>query len=130
MLSYKVFYENFNKKEIVNYDIFKSGHWEKVACELKEVFPNRKEWEKHFRTRLMSQYWSRSEYEFIATSWPPYITTDKVDEMKREIKEHTEKWGNPPYRINPPLIVARKIDIFEQIDMNWKVFADYVWRNI
>lgn len=130
MLSYKVFFEDFNKKEIVNYDIFKGGHWEKVACELKKVFPNRKEWENHFRTKLMSQYWSRSEYEFIATSWPPYIETDKVDEMKREIKEYTEKWGNPLYRIVSPLITTRKIDIFEQIDMNWDVFADYVWRNI
>lgn len=46
MLSWKVIWDDINKHEIGTYDLFKSGYWERVARELKQTFPNRKEWGK------------------------------------------------------------------------------------
>ena len=39
MLSWKVIMEDFNSHKIIYYDLFKSGYWEKIAKELKEVVP-------------------------------------------------------------------------------------------
>ena len=130
MLSWNVFREDFNKREIVYYDIFKSGHWEKKAKELKKKYPKFKDWSKEFKAELMYQYWSRSEYEVVITSWPPYIEAKELDRLYQEREDREKAWGNKILRINPRLTTARKIDIFEQLDMNWKVFANYVWENI
>lgn len=130
MLSWKVFWEDFNKKEIVYYDIFKSGYWEKKAKELKKKHPKFEEWTTAFRIQLKSQYWSRSEYEVVITSWAPYIKIEEIDRLQKEINEREKTWGNKPLCLNPRLTVERKIDIFEQLDMNWEVFVNYVWNNI
>ena len=45
-------------------------------------------------------------------------------------EEKEKKWGNKPLRVNITPTVAKKIDIFEQLDANWAVFSQYVWRNI
>ena len=130
MLSWKVFWEDFNKREIVYYDIFKNGYWEEKAKELKKKHPNFGQWTTAFRIQLMSQYWSRSEYEVIITSWPPYIETKELDRLCQEREEREKVWGSKILRINPRLTTTRKIDIFEQLDMNWEVFTNYVWNNI
>ena len=131
MLSWKVIMEDFNSRKIIYYDLFKSGYWEKVAKELKEekhsVF---QAWSDAFRQKLMSQYWSRSEYEVVVTSWPPYIKVDDVQKLQDEIADREKTCGSKPLRVNITPTVARKIDIFEQLDANWGVFSKYVWRNI
>lgn len=130
MLSWNVFWEDFNKREIVYYDIFKSGHWEKKAKELKKEYPEFEDWSKEFKAELMYQYWSRSEYEVIITSWPPYIDIEEIDKLQQEVENREKVWGSKILRINPRLTTTRKIDIFEQLNMNWEVFANYVWNNI
>lgn len=130
MLSWKVLFEDFNSHKIIDYDIFKGGYWERTARELKTEFPDRKEWEDHFRTKLMSMYWARAEYEVVITSWPPFIEVNENQKLQDEVIEREKIWGSKPYRINITPTVARKIDIFEQLNMNWDIFIDYVWRNI
>ena len=130
MLSYKVFRENLNSRKIEEYDIFKGGHWEEVARKLKQECIDRAEWEKCFRVKLMSMYWCRSEYEIILTSWPPYITAEEVDRLQEELKDREKTWGSRAVKVNVNLSTEEKIDIFRQIDMNWRVFANYVWENV
>lgn len=130
MLTWKIIMEELNSRKIIFYDIFASGHWELVARQLKEETTSREEWENYFRLRLQSQYWSRSEYEVVVTSWPPYIKTEDIQKLSDEVAEREKTWGSKPLKVNIAPTVGRKIDIFEQLDMNWSVFADYVWRNI
>lgn len=130
MLSWNVIMEDLNTRKITFHDIFKSGYWEEVAKKLKETFPNRKEWENHFRTRLMSRYGTRAEYEVVVTSWPPFINIDDIEKLQKEVEDREKTWGSKPHKVNINPTVAEKIDIFQQLDMNWHVFADYVWDNI
>ena len=51
------------------------------------------------RRNLMYYFWSRCEHEIIVSSWP-----------------YTE-------------IAATKVDIYQQVMLNWEVFLDYVWRH-
>lgn len=123
MLSWKVIYERNRKIEWK--DIFEGGYWEKIAKELKEKLDNREEWEKHFKTKLMSMYWCRSEYEVVITSWPPFVSRNNLDIMNIEAHEQSNRVG-----INAHLDVAKKINVFDQLNANWEVFIDYVWDNI
>lgn len=130
MLSWKVILEEFNTRKIYFHDIFESGYWEEKARELKETFSNRKAWENHFRIQLMSRYWARSEYEVVVTSWPPYINVEDIEKLQEEVNEREKTWGTKPYKIYVTPTVAEKIDVFQQLEANWHVFADYVWSNI
>lgn len=130
MLSWKVICENPNTQKIEYYDIFKSKLWVGVARELKEKYPIFQEWSDKFRTKLMSQYWARCEYEIVVTSWPPYLNVEDIDKLKQEVEDKEKQYSTKPYRVNINPTVARKLDVFEQIDANWGVFSQYVWRNI
>ena len=121
MLSWNVLIKDFNKKEIIYYDIFKNGYYEELAKELKEGTNSKEEFIEEFRIKLMFQFWSRAEYETIVTSWPPYIDKEELNRLNQE---------DFKYRTDVNLTVARKIDVYEQLRMNWNQFIDYVWSNI
>lgn len=80
------------------------------------------------RKSLQYCYWSKSEYETIITSWPPYIESDELDRLNREKETRLEKYGNF-YKEAVELNVSYKIDIYTQIMMNWDRFIDYLWNN-
>lgn len=89
---------------------------------------NFKEFAEHVRKSLQYYYWSRSEYETIITSWPPYIESEELDRLNREKEIRLEKYGTF-YREAAVLNVSHKIDIYTQVMMNWDRFIDYIWNN-
>ena len=80
------------------------------------------------RSALQHQYWSRSEYETIITTWPPYIDGKELDRLN---KERDECLANDYkfYREGVNLERGVKIDIYDQIMLNWDVFIKYLWDN-
>ena len=58
----------------------------------------REEIEEEVRAAARWQFWSRCQYEFILLSWP---TGEKE--------------------------TGYKMDVFEQLEMNWDRFIDYIW---
>ena len=121
-LSYKVYFEDFNTREIVHYDIFSGDYWYNKAKDLKTAHPDFTEWRKAFQSELMSRYWCRSEYEIVLTSWPPYVERAELERLRSE--------DLPKYRANIDLSVEEKIDIYDQIMLNADIFFNYVWNNI
>jgi hypothetical protein len=128
-LSWKVLREDFNKGTIEYYDIFKGGHWQEIIESLMHSCKSKEEFSAELRKKLMYQYWSRSEYEVVVTSWPPYIKVENIEEMKSEVEKHNSECNWEQVRISPTLTVAKKIDVFEQLNMNWEQFINYVWEN-
>ena len=49
----------------------------------------------------MYYFWARCEYEVVISGWPP---------------AHGD--------------VDRKVDIYEQLMLNWYAFVDYVWEHV
>lgn len=65
------------------------------------------------RRELMYYFWSKCEWEIVLTHWPPAVgpdrnTPDAWDRFNRE---------------------SRKIDVYEQVLMNWDAFCDYLWSH-
>ena len=101
MLVWNVFLENFNAKRIDVYNIFKhTALCDDLAKSLKKNKDDKEAFASDLKRSLMYYYWSKCEYEIILTSWP---------EMKGF---HDEK-----------------VDVYDQIMLNWDVFLDYVWTN-
>jgi hypothetical protein len=129
-LSWRVFREDPNKRTIEYHDIFKGTYLQEEVEALMHSAHSKEEFAAELKQKLMYRYWSRSEHEIVITSWPPYINVENIDEMKKEVEKHNAECNWEQKRISPNLTIARKIDVFDQIAMNWPQFVDYVWENI
>ena len=89
---------------------------------------NFEEFADYVRKSLQYYYWSKSEYETVITTWPPYIESEELNRLNKE-KHEREIRNRPFYRDAVNLATRYKIDIYTQVMMNWDRFIDYIWNN-
>ena len=78
----------------------------------------------------MYHFWSKSEWEIALTDWPTHIDVKEVARLQKELDEHFGRWNREPYSIDVHLRVAEKIDVFDQVMLNWDIFIDYLWNSL
>ena len=107
MLTWNVYYDDFNHRCISTENIFDHGGFFEDCVKaakkvhIREDIPEEKEaFLEEVRRSLMYYYWSKCEWEIILSGWPP---SDKFRE--------------------------EKIDVYDQVRLNWDRFAEYVWAN-
>lgn len=85
---------------------------------------------KEVHSALMHEYWARSEYEVIVSAWPTGINEDEVNRLVAAVEVSKKNYPSAyHHRVYPNLEHAVKIDIYDQIIMNWDAFIAYVWEN-
>ena len=102
MLTWNVYVSEFNDRRMKVFNIF--NHYSFYEDCLKNKKKNGKDREKfceELRRDLMYYYWSKCEWEIILQHWPPR------DDFHNE-----------------------KIDVYDQVMLNWDIFTDYVWNNL
>ena len=100
---WNVFLEDFNRKEIVIYNVFHSHTFlEQVKKEFRRYSKHKdiEKLEREIRSWAMYCFWSKCEYEIIITSFPE----------RKEFK-------------------AAKVDVYRQLELNWKPFFNYIYDN-
>lgn len=101
MLEWNVYVSDFNGKKIDTDNIFDHAGF---VRDCQESYKKHKDDKDAFleavRRSLMYYYWSKCEWEIIISHWPP-----------RE-NAHDEK-----------------IDVYDQIMLNWPQFSEYIWNN-
>ncbi len=102
MLEWNVYVGDFNGRVIEVHNIFDHGSFYNDC--LKNKRKNGKDRETFFeemRRDLMYYYWSKCEWEIILQHWPP----------REDFKD-------------------LKIDVYDQVRLNWDAFTDYVWAHL
>ena len=126
---WNVYCESFNNSSIIKYNIFNHKGFAKDVNELIKENTTKDEFAEQLKRSLRYYFWSKSEYEVVITSWPVYIYRSELDRLNTEYQEYNNKWGHYPYDINIVPNVGKKIDIYNQVMLNWEQFVDYVWSN-
>lgn len=94
-----VFVEDFNGRKIADYDIFR--HWS-FAEDVRKAYKKHKNdfdaFSEKVRGLLFYYFCSKCEWEIILSAWPP---SDRIPD--------------------------KKVDVYEQVMMNWDVFIECVW---
>ena len=132
-LIYNVWIEDINSKKIEIYNVFRNSRFYNGLITAKKHFKKTNDIEtfkESIKKELMYAYWSKSEYEIILTSWPPYITTDEFEKLQTEVGKYVLAEGRKPYSLNTELTVSRKVDIYEQVMLNFDIFFNYILENI
>ena len=100
MLEWNVYVDDFNKREIVIHNIFNHYSFVEDLKKIIKKYTEKKEFSEQVRKILMYYYWSKCEWEIVLQGWPCR------DDFKEE-----------------------KIDVYDQIKLNWNRFIDYIWEN-
>ena len=98
-MEWYVYINNFNGSRIEKYNIFEHGGFnEAVRQAYKQYKDDFPEFSTEVKRKLMYLFWSKCEWEIILHDWP-------------ESDRCTKK----------------KIDVYQQVMLNWDVFIKYVW---
>ena len=128
-LKWNVYRENWNSQKIETFNIFDHSRFYESVKKALEKFDNKEEFSEEIRKDLLWCYWSKCEWETVITSFPPRIAKDEIDRLNAEFKVDTERYGREPKSVYVSPEVSRKVDIYEQVRLNWDVFVDYVWSH-
>lgn len=101
-----VYRENINTRRIEIYNIFDHASFKKDVEEAYATCKTKDEFVEQLRKSLMYYFWSKCEWEVVITDWPTHIDSD--------------------YHLH----TAEKIDVYDQVKLNWSVFVDYVWDTL
>ena len=101
MLEWNVYVGNFTEKKMETDNVFEHCGFVKDCQEAYKKHKDDKDaFLEEVRRSLMYYFWSKCEWEIILSLWPP-----------RENQQ--------------PL----KIDVYDQVMLNWPIFSEYVWNN-
>ncbi len=100
MLEWNVYIEDINRKEIEIFNIFKHSRFLDDLIKYKKKYKEKEEFLEKVKSSLMYYYWAKCEWEITLHDWPPH------DSFKYE-----------------------KIDVYQQVMLNWNQFGDYLWEN-
>ena len=126
-MTWNVFRENINRKEIVEYNIFAHSGFANEVDELLKEDVSRDEFDEKLRMILFYYFGSKAEYEVVITSWVPHIDRAELDRLNTEYEKHNQQWGYYPHALSVEPDVGRKVDIYNQVMINWDRFRDYLW---
>ena len=128
-LEWNVLRYNHNNRSFETFNIF--NHWrfsEYIDKLLSDKQITREYFEERLRREVMYYYWSKTEWECIVTDLQPHI---KQKELKRIITEcyldrTIEQGMMRGSHVN--LSDCEKIDVYDQVNLNWDAFVEYVWE--
>lgn len=109
MLEWNVYIGDYNHRHIETYNIFKHTSFVKDCQKIVKRYSktekaegvfNREAFAEEIRHELMYYFWSKCEWEVIIDHWPPHESFQ-----------------------------SEKIDVYDQIRLNWNVFIDYLWSH-
>lgn len=99
-MKWNVYFHNYNKNEIESYNIFNHSCFTYEVKQLIKKYKDKNTFTEKLRIELAYYFWSKCEWEVIISPW-----------VGR--KEPCEE----------------KIDVYDQVMLNWDIFVDYVWNN-
>lgn len=125
-MKWNVYVSSFNDRKIEVRNVFELSS--RFDDSLKRIRYNKKkqkypflneEFKNDLKIALQSAYWSKCEYEICLTDLFQVIEAAQLEKMKEKRRFYTVD-----------VVGSRKIDVYEQVMLNWDLFVEYVWNNL
>ena len=99
-LEWNVVYFNQNKKDFEIYNVLSSYFVDEIKKRTKKI-EDKNDFAEEVKIMCMGYFWSKFEWEIILKEWTA---------------------GDNPKQ--------KKIDVYDQLKLNWDRFIDYLWDNL
>lgn len=131
-LVWNVYVENVNDRKIEVYNIFDHRRFMDDLVDIDKIcgkedgnFP---QFKAAVKKELMYYFWGKCEWEVVITSWPPYVDEIEVNRLEKTKQQYIKDYGRF-VRTSVDLETSWKIDVYDQVMMNWEAFIRYLWHN-
>lgn len=120
-LTWNVYYDDVNSRKINTWNIFQHYSFKQDIEGLLKKVPTYNQFADELKHIVRYYFRSKAEYEVVITSWVPHIGNKELDRLIAERENHQCRL----YYVN--LDIGEKIDIYDQLMLNWNMFARYVY---
>lgn len=118
---WNVYDHDINNKQIKIYNIFKHSSFNQDVQKILNEDLSYIEFSEKLNRIAQYYFWSKAECEVVITSWVPHIDNKELDRLNAEREERRGRL----YYVN--LDVGEKVDIYDQLHLNWERFVSYVY---
>ena len=129
VLSWNVYKFDNSNQELNVFNVFEHRSFNFYVKKLLKQDISKEEFENQLLREVQYYYWAKFEWEFVVTGNNPHINQKELERILSECYLKLKK-ADPPCKhslIN--LAHAYKIDVYEQLCLNWNEFVDYVWNH-
>ena len=103
MLKYNVWIYNINRQKMKVFNVFEHyGFLRGIKNILLEKNSSIKDFSEQLKTEAMYYFWAKAEWEIVIQPWCGCQDVEKA---------------------------AEKIDVYDQLIINWDTFVKYIWDN-
>ena len=138
-MEWNVYYCDVNHQEIKNFNIFKHYNFLKYVKQAIRKCQDKDEFSKRLKSELFYYYGSKCEWELIIEITEdnriflsPWVGCRNPEEVRIDVTNDTSfDWrAFAEEHISKQIYKNEaKIDVYDQVMMNWNVFVDYVLDN-
>lgn len=126
-LVWNVYDYSFCDRELRIFNVFNHGSFMPNVEKILKMDIPKEEFSVLLRRQVQYYYWSKTEWECIITDTQPHIDSRELGRIIDDCYRKRSK-DDPPCRFSHAnLSDAIKIDVHDQIMLNWDAFVDYVW---
>ncbi len=117
-LEWNVYIQRMGNDQIRAFNVFDHRGFLNDMKKLLKKDLDRASFSEELKRAAMYYFWSKCEYELIITSWPAHIKPAELSRLNSEAKTCA--------RYSVDLDITVKVDVYQQLQLNWERFIDYV----
>lgn len=126
-LVWNVYDFHINSKECRVFNIFDHYSFRADVEKLLKTKMTKDEFAEKLRREVQYRYWAKSEWECVVSGTSPHIGKRELERIISECYLKLGKDVPTPRCTHANLDDAEKIDVYDQVRLNWDYFVDYVW---
>lgn len=125
-LEWNVYDYNYCNRELRIFNVFHHGSFTPAVKKLLKMDICKEEFAELLRRQVQYYYWSKTEWECVITDTQPHIGRRELDRILDDCYRKRTK-DEPPCRFSHVYLSdAEKIDVYDQLRLNWDEFVEYV----
>ena len=126
-MTWNVFYGDINSREIEIHNVFLHSSFLKSVNKLLDAKLSKEEFAEKLRREVCYYYWCKVEWEITVAHYPSHIRKEEMERLIDEREKYYRQNNKYPYSDYIDLVGSKRVDVHDQIMLNWDAFVDYVW---
>ena len=138
MIEWLVYRFNINAQKIEKFNIFNHGGFLKYTHKTIKKYISKEDFEEQLKKELLFYFWGKAEHELVIEKYDggisliPWCGCLRPEEARIDVTCDVDfDWkGFSDIHIDRQIYGSKaKIDIYDQVMMNWEEFVEYCWNN-
>ena len=126
-MTWNVYVEDFNANDIKIFNVFNHYRFRQEVGELLKKYKDKDKFTEELKHTTMYYFWSKAEWEIVITEWVPHINNKELERLNKDSEEFEQKYNKIPCTHFVNLDAGIKVDVYDQLKLNWNEFVDYIW---